>query len=125
MLLAAGVAAFLVIRPARPPQRALPIPGDRDRITVEVLNGSGVDGLAASTTRALRREGIDVVFFGTAAQDTFATTLVLARSGDSVKAVRVRDALGFGLVGVAPAPHLLLDVSVILGRDATLAEFRP
>lgn len=96
-----------------------PIPGeDRAHVRVELLNGTNVDGLARRTTRHLRRRGIDVVYFGSAAEDTFTTTVVLARGADSTDAIRVRRALGLGVVRVEPNPALLLDVSVILGFDA-------
>lgn len=99
---------------------AFPVPGENgERMIVEVLNGTDVDGLARRTTRRLRRHGFDVVYFGSAAADTFSTTLVLARRGDTTAAVRVRRALGTGVVRLEPDPRLLLDVSVILGADAS------
>ncbi len=97
--------------------QAWPIPGERDRVTVEVLNGSGETGLARATTRHLRRSGIDVVSFGTALSDSFQVSRVLVRRGDSAVGLRVRDALGAGTVSLAPDPDLLVDVSVILGAD--------
>jgi len=84
---------------------------------VEVLNGSGETGLARETTRHLRREGIDVVSFGTASADTFQVTRLLVRRGDSAVGWRVRDALGAGALSLAPDPDLLLDVTVVLGAD--------
>ena len=38
------------------------IPGERDDVLVEILNGAGIDGLAAAMSRQLRRHGIDVVY---------------------------------------------------------------
>ncbi len=38
------------------------VPGDTHTFAVEVLNGTTVNGLARRVTRALRREGIDVVY---------------------------------------------------------------
>lgn len=99
-----------------------PVPGeDGVNVLVEVLNGTDVDGLARRTTRHLRRRGVDVVYFGSAAEDTFTTTVILARGTDSTDAIRVRRALGLGVVRVEPNPSLLLDVSVILGFDAPAA----
>ncbi len=103
-------------QPAVVPERA--IPGEGSRVTVEVLNGTDVDGLARATTRLLREGGIDVVRFGTASADTFSATQVLVRRGDTVGAVQVVGVLGFGALIVDEAPGLLLDVSVYLGRDA-------
>ena len=106
--------------------RPYPIPGEGRRVTVEVLNATGVDGLARATTHQLRRRGIDVVYFGTAATDTLRATLIAVRRGDTTRAARVRDALGVGRVVLQPDPRLLLDARVLLGQDAVpLIHFRP
>ena len=94
-----------------------PIPGEGGRVTLEVLNGTGIDGLAAATTRRLRQVGLDVVSYGTAPTDTFQLTQILVRRGDSTGAVRIREALQAGEIRVAFDARLLLDVSVILGLD--------
>ncbi len=95
----------------------LVIPGERNRIKVEVLNGTTIDGLARRTTRKLREHGVDVVFFGSASNTTTDSTLVIARRGDASAAEHVRDVLGVGQVTDEPAAQLLLDVTVVLGRD--------
>lgn len=105
-------------QPVQLPERA--IPGEGSRVTVEVLNGTDVDGLARATTRLLRAGGIDVVHFGTASADTFSATQILVRRGDTVGAVHVVGVLGFGALIVDADPDLLLDVSVYLGRDAAV-----
>lgn len=93
--------------------------------TVEVLNGVGVDGLARSVTMRLRERGLDVVFYGNAGMDTLAVTQVVARRGDTVAARRVQMALGVGRVVSEPDSSLLLDVSVLLGRDVVDSVLRP
>ena len=96
------------------------IPGEEggERVTVEVLNGTTIDGLARQMTRRLRRKGLDVVFFGTAPTAERESTVVIARRGDTMAARRVRQALGVGSVTNEPQAQLLLDVTVVLGRDA-------
>jgi hypothetical protein len=94
------------------------IPGEGRRITVEVLNGTDVDGLAREMTRRLRAKGIDVVFFGTADVSDQDSTMIIVRGVDSTVASVVREAVGVGRVTIEPDPRLLLDVTVILGRDA-------
>ena len=69
-------------------------------------------------TRKLRERGVDVVFFGSAPTSTTDSTMVIARRGDVAAAERVRDLLGVGKVIDAPAAQLLVDVTVVLGRDA-------
>ncbi len=95
---------------------AFDIPTGDNRITVEVLNGSGRNGLGRLGARRLRRHGIDVVLFGTA-DSTVDSTRVILRRGDKVRAARVLDALGAGRIREAPDSLLLVDVTVILGPD--------
>jgi len=125
---AAGVivlAAWLAWR-AGEERRQRPIPGESGGVTVEVLNATGIAGLARATTRQLRHAGIDVVYFGTAPMDTLQRTRIAVRRGDSTSAVRIRAALGVGQVVVDPDPRLLLDATVLLGHDAAqLVDFRP
>lgn len=64
----------------------------RNRITVEVLNGSGVNGLAARTRELLRRRGFDVLEVGTVSGAD--TTVAAAVNGSAEDARRVAGALG-------------------------------
>lgn len=90
-------------------------------MTAEVLNGTPIDGLAREVTRRLRRAGIDVVDFGSGPDTTLDSTTILVRRGDAAVGLRVRRALGLGRVVVQPDPRLLLDVSVLAGRDLATA----
>ena len=64
--LAAGVRLLVPPPPPEPRQRDYPIPSPDHRVTVEVLNGGRRAGAARAATRLLRRQGLDVVFFGNA-----------------------------------------------------------
>jgi len=105
-----------------PPERhrvqaqAYPVPAPERRITVEVLNASGRAGSARGSTRLLRRQGLDVVFFGNA-DSSADSTRILVRKGDPGAGRDVRDALGSGRVTIQPDTLRRVDVSVILGRD--------
>ena len=129
VLAAVAVAATIwwLVGRERTARDAYPVPGENGRrITVEVLNASGVDGLARAATMRLRARGIDVVFYGNAPMDTLRLTRVVARQADTTAARRVRDALEIGEVADEPEARLLLNVSVYLGRDAALPlGFRP
>jgi hypothetical protein len=104
--------------------RTPPIPGDRaSAITVEVLNASGRAGDARVGTRLLRREGIDVVYFGNADGRLDATRIVVRR-GSAKIGETVRAALGLGRVEIDLDSTKLLDVSVLLGADFALAAAR-
>ena len=95
---------------------AFDIPTGDGRIVVEVLNGSGRNGLARLGTRRLRRMGLDVVYFG-GADVRVDSTRVIVRRGDHRRADRVRTALGAGQVVVQLDTLRRVDVSVILGPD--------
>lgn len=86
-------------------------------VRVEVLNGSGVGGLARTATDRLRGHGFDVVFFGNAPRFDHARSMVLDRTGDTGAARVVAAALGIDSVASAPDSRLLLDVTVVLGSD--------
>ncbi len=114
-----GAAAIVWLARSGPATGTRPlIPGETDRSVVEVLNGTRVDGLARSVTRQLRRQGIDVVYFGTATDSSLDSTQIVIRRGDSSAALRVRKVLGLGRIVSDPDPTRLLDATVLLGPDA-------
>ena len=114
--LTAGVLYLVPPRQERIEGHAYAIPRPDRRITVEVLNGSGRSGLARAATRLLRRQGLDVVFFGNA-DALLDSTRVIVRRGDPGAGRDVRDALGLGRIMLQPDTLRRVDVSVILGRD--------
>jgi precorrin isomerase len=111
-----GVVALLWPRRERVEGHAFAIPAPDRRIVVEVLNGTGRQGLARVATRILRRQGIDVVFLGNA-DSAQAATRVIVRRGESDRARTVATALGIGAVSEALDTLRRVDVSVILGAD--------
>jgi hypothetical protein len=94
------------------------------RVTVEVLNASGVDGLARVGMVRLRLVGLDVVGTGnaTTAQREAGATLVLVRRGDSTGAGRVLAAYPKAVIRNEPSPTPLVDLTVVLGPDAVKRE---
>lgn len=88
------------------------------RIQVEVLNATGVDGLARRTREHLIQRGFDVVETGnTAVRDT---TTVLVRSGTALDARHVAQSLGLGdnrVVTGGPTTDYSLDVTLFVGAD--------
>jgi hypothetical protein len=98
------------------------VPGEgaaAPRVTVAVLNASGRPGLARLGTRVLRDAGIDVLSFGNSgdAKSPLDSTRILVRRGPAVVGERIRRALKVGKVVMDPDSTLLLDASVLLGRD--------
>ncbi|HEV2147915.1 MAG TPA: LytR C-terminal domain-containing protein [Longimicrobiaceae bacterium] len=99
--------------PDVPAARAAP----GERVRVEVLNAAGVPGLARTVTRTLRERGFDVVYFGNARGFSPDTTLVIDRVGREEVARDVADALEVENVRSRPDSTLLLEVTVVVGRD--------
>ena len=91
-------------------------PGTK-RITVEVRNAGGVDGMARTATDHLRRAGFDVVGVGNAARFDQEASVVIDRVGKPETAADVARALGIDSVRSEPDPNLYVDVTVRLGSD--------
>jgi len=117
--LAAVVAVFLLARwhKSGNPEHAYPVPSHSDRVIVEVLNGTSRAGLARVGTRQLRREGLDVVFFGNAEAKEDATRVIIRRGVAQGPAERVAHALGGGKIERNLDTLRRVDVTVILGDD--------
>lgn len=121
MIAAAAFALLGVIAVLMQPRRehvaghayAIPVPGKR--IRVEVLNGTQRPGLARAATRALREQGLDVVFFGGGPQAD--STRIFVRRGDPGQGRDVAEAIGGGRVSIAPDTLRRVDVTVLLGSD--------
>ncbi len=83
---------------------------------VEVLNGTARQGLARVATRALRSEGLDVVYFGNA-DSLIDSTRVIVRRGNRSAANRVARLLQVRRVISEIDTLRRVDVTVILGKD--------
>ena len=95
-------------------------------IKVEVLNGNGVDGIAAVATDFLREQGFDVVRTDDADRTDYLYTIVKDRTGNLHSARRLAEILNVDTVSVIQEINrsLVLDTTVILGKDyANLAPF--
>lgn len=100
-----------------PPERAR-TQEPEPRATVEVLNASGISGLARRATEQLREAGFDVLTYENARPGTPPdTSVVLDRSGETSRARAVADLLSIPVVRTEVDSTAMLDVTVILGRD--------
>ncbi len=104
-------------RPAAAPALARPVPGDQQRVQVEVLNASAAVGAGRAATRRLRDAGLDVVYYGSDTAQALDSTQILVRRGDAAAGTRVQRALGAGSVRSAADAARQVDVTVRLGRD--------
>ncbi len=88
-------------------------------ITVEVLNGTKVAGLAARARELLQSFDLDVMAANNADNDQYQNTVVLDRKGKLDDARKVADILHCTRVVSQPDPQMdqSVDVTVILGRD--------
>lgn len=100
----------------RAPARAS-VPKPAERVRVEVLNASGVPGLARRGTDVLRDGGFDVVSYGNAPGFAPDSSLVLDRVGRMELARSVADLVQIPRVYARPDSNVYVDVTVVLGRD--------
>jgi hypothetical protein len=107
----------------------LRFPTSENRIKVEVLNGSGVPGVAGRATELLRNRGFDVVYFGNESSFARDSSLVLDRTGREGVRAAVSQFLGISLARGEPDGSRLVDITVLLGTDwrpdETLAQSEP
>lgn len=90
------------------------------RITVDVRNAGGIDGMARAATDYLRGAGFDVVGLGNAGTFDEETSVVIDRVGNREAAARVAEVLGIDSVASDPDPNLFVDVTVRLGAAWTI-----
>ena len=93
------------------------------RPQIEILNGCGVSGIAARAHEFLRERGFDVVNVENARGFDYEETLVIDRGGDIRVARALAQALGTENIIRQVRPDLVLQATVILGRD--YLELRP
>ena len=90
-----------------------------ERVTVDVRNSGGVDGMARAATVHLRAAGFDVVNVGNGENFDQDSTVVVDRVGSPRKARAVAEALGVDAVTSEPDADLFVDVTVRLGSAWT------
>lgn len=104
-------------------------PDPESRVKVEVLNGSGVSGVAGRATELLRSRGFDVVYFGNDSSFGRDSSLVLDRTGREGVPEAVGQFLGISSTRGEPDGSRLVDITVLLGADwppdETLAQGAP
>ncbi len=88
-------------------------------IQVEVLNGAGVDRLAAEATHYLRDRGFDVVDVGNYRTFEQEQSVIIDRVGDPEAARKVAEALGLPTDRIRQEirRQYYLDASVVIGHD--------
>jgi len=90
----------------------------KQQIRIELLNGSGRAGLAGELASYLRDGGFDVLEVSNADRADYRTTLVVNRTDKPEPAKIVAEYLGTRHVIQQESSQELIDVTVIVGRDA-------
>lgn len=89
-----------------------------NRISVQLLNGTGDPGLAQYVAPLLVSTGVQVALTGNAARfDHATTTVVYSDPQDLPAAQAVQSALGLGEVVRSRVGVMLVDVTVVIGKD--------
>jgi hypothetical protein len=88
-------------------------------IQVEVLNGCGVEGIAAKFTEFLRQKNFDVVQVGNYASDNIDETLIIDRIGNRANAEKLAEVLGIdkGHIILQLNKDYFLDATLVIGKD--------
>ncbi len=93
--------------------------GREDIVKVEVLNGSGVSGLASRVGDILKEKGYEVVRIGNADDTEYTSTHVYDRTGHGDNAMEIANILDVKEYKVEPDDDAIADVTVILGKDSS------
>jgi len=86
-------------------------------IKVQVLNGSGKKGVAKRIRDKLVRNGFNVIEFGNAKYQNYSKTIILNRTGNMKKALKVAQVLKSSNVFPKINKFIMIDVTVIVGKD--------
>jgi hypothetical protein len=112
-----GLAATLMTVETTPDAPREPLRADGTPIRIEVLNGSNVNGAGLALAEELRADGFDVVDIRNADRSDYEQTIVLDRVGVIDYAFAVAERIHGPEPRSQPEDTLLLEVTVILGRD--------
>ena len=111
LIAAFGVSAMLRVGPQ-------PMGKPADPIRIQLLNGSGRPGLAGELASYLRDGGFDVLEVSNADRSDYKFTLVVGRTEAPEPGRIVAEYLGTRHVIQQIGSQELIDVTVIVGRDA-------
>ena len=88
-------------------------------VTIEILNGTKVNGLAARTREIYQSFGYDVISIGNTKENDYLNTVVLDRKGKIDIAKKVASIIHCERIYTRPDPKIdeSIDVTIILGKD--------
>ncbi len=95
--------------------------GDRQSLSLAVINASGKPEVGAKTIAFFKRQGFGNVYLSDHEVESNTassiSTQIIAQHGNPEAADTVRHAIGFGQVQVASTGDLASDVTVVIGAD--------
>lgn len=86
-------------------------------IKIKILNGTNVPGLAKRMRNILMREGLSVVEFGTSPYRDMEHSIIINRSGDSEKVMRISELSGINRIYHVIDSTVLYNSLIIIGKD--------
>lgn len=88
-------------------------------IQIEVMNGCGVDGVAAKFTDYLRGKSFDVVQVGNYISSNIDETLIIDRIGNRANTEKLADVLGVDKKNIIQQLNkdYFLDATLVIGKD--------
>jgi cell division protein YceG involved in septum cleavage len=88
-------------------------------IQVEVLNGCGVEGVAAKFTTYLRQNNFDVVQVGNYTSNNIDETMIIDRIGNRANTEKLADVLGINKKNIIQQLNkdYFLDATLVIGKD--------
>lgn len=90
---------------------------EEGQVRVEILNGSGVEGLAARVAKMLESEGFEIVRIGNVDGMEYSSTHVYDRKGKEENAQKVAKVIDIKNYEVDIDDKVNADVTIILGKD--------
>jgi len=98
---------------------------DGEPFQIEVLNGTGEDGIALKTAMELRKIGIDVLLIGDAEQYDFEESLLIDRKGNPSLMKKLSRLTGCKRILKQTSDHSIVDATFIVGGDLRSLRCRP
>lgn len=88
-------------------------------IQIEVMNGCGVEGVAAKFANFLREQNFDVVQVGNYRSDNIEETIVIDRIGNRANAEKIAEVLGIEKKNIIQQLNkdYFLDATLVIGKD--------
>lgn len=88
-------------------------------IQVEVMNGCGVEGVAAKFTNYLREKNFDVVQVGNYISSNIDETMIIDRIGNRANTEKLAEVLGIDKKNIVQQLNkdYFLDATLVIGKD--------